>query len=623
MSHVACRTLVAAGLGLALALPAAAQVVDLVKIGAFDSGLGEGASEISAYDAGSRRLFVVNSVQAKVDILDLSNPAAPAKVGAIDVTPYGAVANSVDTYNGLVAVAVQAEPKTDPGKILFFNTQGVLQKQVPAGALPDMVTFSPNGKYVLAANEGEPSDDYTVDPEGSVTLIDLSGGLAAATVFSFRFDDFNLGGPRAAELPPAVRIYGPNASVAKDLEPEYIAVSADESRAWVTLQENNAMAMLDLAGRRVEGIAALGFKNHQLAANKLDPSDRDNGTHLANWPVFGTYLPDAIAAYRVNGETLLVTANEGDARAWSGYSEETRIGDLNLDPQAFANGAALQEDAALGRLRTSTALGDVDGDGDYDRVYSFGARSLSIWRGDVGSLVADSGGSLEQAVAAAGGFVDNRSDDKGPEPEGLAIGDVDGRHYAFLGLERSGGVAVYDITTPTTPTLAHYEKGEAADESPEGIEFIPGAASPNGKPLLVLAHEVSGTVAIYEIKTRQPGAGNCTPDGSTLCLNNGRFQVTAHYRTQRGDVGFGHAEGITGDSGYFYFFDEGNVEVVVKVLDACQVYGKYWVFASGLTNLEVEIVVTDTANGTKKTYTNPLFVPFAPVLDLSTFATCP
>ena len=624
MSHVVYRRLAgAACFGLAMALPAAAQVVDLVKIGGFDSGLGEGASEISAYDAGSRRLFVVNAVQAKVDILDLSNPAAPVKAGAIDVTPYGAVANSVDTWNGLVAVAVQAEPKTDPGKVLFFDTQGTLLKQVPAGALPDMVTFSPNGKYVLAANEGEPSDDYAVDPEGSVTLIDLSAGLAAATTFNFRFVDFNLGGPRAGELPPGIRIYGPNATAAQDFEPEYIAVAADERRAWVTLQENNAIAMLDLAGRRVEGIAALGFKNHQLAANKLDPSDRDNGFNLGGWPVFGMYLPDAIAAYRVGGQTLLVTANEGDARAWGGYSEESRIGDLDLDPQAFPQAAALQEDAALGRLRTSTALGDADGDGDYDRVYAFGARSLSIWRGDLGSLVADTGSTLEEGILAAGALVDSRSDDKGPEPEGLAIGDVDGRHYAFLGLERTGGVAVYDITTPTSPVLAHYEKGDAADESPEGVEFIPGAASPNGKPLLVVAHEVSGTVAIFEIKTRQPGAGNCTPDGSTLCLNNGRFQVTAHYRTLQGDVGFGQAEGITGDSGYFYFFDEGNVELVVKVLDACQVYDRYWVFASGLTNLEVEITVTDTANGTRKTYSNPLFVPFAPVLDLASFATCP
>lgn len=607
----------------ALALPAAGEVKDLRKIGGYDSGLGEGAAEISAYDAASRRLFVVNSVQASIDILSLANPAAPQKVGALDVTPWGAVANSVDVFAGLVAVAVQAEPKTDPGKVVFFSAQGTFLRAIEVGALPDMLTFSPDGKSVLVANEGEPSDDYTVDPEGSVSLIDLAPGLEAATTFSFRFTDFNLGGPRAAELPPGIRIYGPGASVAQDIEPEYVAVAADGRKAWVTLQENNAIAMLDLAGRRIEGIAALGFKNHQLLANALDPSDRDGGARLANWPVFGMYLPDAVAAYQVGGETLLVTANEGDARAWDGYSEEERVGGLTLDPQAFPQAAELQEDAALARLRTTSALGDTDGDGDFDRIYAFGGRSISIWRGDLGSLVADSGNSLERATLDAGNFIDSRSDDKGPEPEGLALAEIEGHKYAFVGLERAGGVAVFDIGNPTSPRLVLYRPSAAEDESPEGIEFIPAASSPTGKPLVVVAHEVSGTVAILEVAGREPAPGSCAAGATTLCLAGGRFAVEATYRTPAGDAGVGLASGMTADAGYFTFFGPDNAELVVKVLDACQVYGHYWVFASGLTSLEVTVEVTDTASGAQRSYSNPQHTPFQPVIDQASFASCP
>lgn len=608
---------------LTLGAPAMAQITDLVKLGGYSSGLGEGAAEISAYDAPSRRLFVVNSVQASIDILDLSQPSSPKKVGAIDVTPWGAVANSVDALNDLIVVAVQADPKTDPGSAVFFDSNGSFIAAIEVGALPDMVTFSPNGKLVLVANEGEPNDDYSVDPEGSVTLIDISAGLAAATTFTFSFTDFNLGGSRAAELPKDVRIFGPNASVAMDLEPEYIALAADSTRAWVTLQEANAIAVLDLVGRRVEGIFSLGFKNHALPANTLDPSDRDESIHLGSWPVFGMYQPDSIAAFEAGGQTFLVTANEGDSRDYGGFSEEERIGDLQLDAQAFPNAAALQQDEALGRLKTTSTLGDSDGDGDYDRVFAYGARSFTIWNGDTGGQIFDSGDGIEKAVAAVGAFLDSRSDDKGPEPEGVTLGDVEGHQYAFIGLERTGGVLVYDITVPTSPELVLFRPATDGDESPEGLEFIPGSASPTGRPLLVVSHEVSGTVAVYEARTAGAGEGHCTADATTLCLNRGRFEVKATYRTPQGESGAGKAAGFTADTGYFTFFDEGNVELVVKVLDACALYQGYWVFASGLTNLEVTIEVKDTLDASSKTYSNPQFLPFQPVLDLNTFATCP
>lgn len=608
---------------LAVVFPVAAQVQDLTLIGHFNSGLGAGAAEISAFDPASRRLFVVNAAAASVDILDLANPAAPVKVGALDVTPFGTVANSVDVANGLVAVAVEAATKQDPGQVVFFSTAGVLQRALAVGALPDMVTFTPDGQRVLVANEGEPSDDYSVDPVGSVSVIELGAGLPAATVTTIGFTDFNAGGSRAAELPPGIRIFGPNASVAQDLEPEYIAVAADGKKAWVTLQENNALAILDLQNLRVESLAPLGFKNHSLPNAALDPSDRDGGINIGNWPIFGMYQPDAIAAFVSGASTLLITANEGDARAYGGFSEEERGGDLNLDPQAFVDANALQEDAALGRLRTTSALGDLDGDGDFDRFYSFGGRSFSIWSAE-GHLVWDSGDTLERTIAslAPSVFVDSRSDDKGPEPEGVVTGQIEGRTYAFLGLERSGGVMVFDISLPLMPSFRHFEPNAAGDVSPEGLEFVPAASSPNGRPLLIVANEVSGTVAIYQIDSA-PAAGACTPDALTLCLNGGRFEVGATFKTPMGATGVAQATALTNDSGTFYFFDPNNVELVVKVLDGCALSSSYWIFGAGLTNLEVELRVRDTESGTVKTFRNPAGQPFQPILDVTSFATCP
>ncbi|MEZ5299685.1 MAG: choice-of-anchor I family protein [Verrucomicrobiales bacterium] len=219
------------------------------------------------------------------------------------------------------------------------------------------------------------------------------------------------------------------------------------------------------------------------------------------------YMPDAIVAFEAMGETFIISANEGDSRDYDGFSEEARVEDLDLDPTAFPNAAELQSRAELGRLKTTTTLGDTDGDGDYDEIYAFGGRSFSIWDAK-GNLVFDSGDQLERLVAEylpanfnasndSNGF-DGRSDDKGPEPEGLAIGQLDGRTYAFLGLERVGGVMIFDITYPYSPVFVDYfnnrdfsadpedELELAGDLGPEGLKFIPASDSPNGKPLLAV-----------------------------------------------------------------------------------------------------------------------------------------
>lgn len=573
----------------------------LEKIGAYSTGqFGVSAAEIPAFDAASKRLFVVNAQLGAVDVLNLADPTHPVKIGSIDATAVlpGAEINSVAVHNGIVAVAIQAPVKTDAGRMALYRASDLaLISAVTIGAQPDMVTFTPDGHTVLVANEGEPSDDYQTDPEGSISVIDVRD-LATPVVRTAGFAAFNA---QAAALRTAgVRVYGPGATVAQDLEPEYIAVSADGATAWVTLQENNAMAKVNIATATVTDILPLGFKDHGVAGNELDASDTEGGAiNIKTWPgVHGMVLPDAMASYTVDGNTYLVTANEGDARAWGegnaaywagdatkGFVEEFRVKHLinkngwagragdDLPPQlnAMAAGGLLnpaifgycgaiagdpvgcRADPALGRLNISWTMGyRTNPDGSpmmfsaagvpdplgtrlmYDKLYSYGARSFSIWDAN-GTLVWDSGAEIEKFLASAdcklgttrsipcatwfnsghdeGNALDSRSDAKGPEPEGIALGKIGNKTFAFIGLERMGGVLVYDITIPTAPQRVDYlntrDDWAAADPStvlatagdlgPEGLVFIPAARSPNGKPLLVVGNEVSGTTAVMQI----------------------------------------------------------------------------------------------------------------------------
>jgi hypothetical protein len=255
-----------------------------------------------------------------------------------------------------------------------------------------------------------------------------------------------------------------------------------------------------------------------LADQGLDVSDKDDAINIANWPVYGMYMPDTIAAYTVDGQTYLITANEGDAREYDTYAEEERVGDLVLDWSIFPNAAELQMEENLGRLTTTTAGTDTDDDGLVDRILTFGGRSFSIWTAD-GQLVSDSGSALEEIVAATfpddfnadgeNDSFDTRSDAKGPEPEALAVGQIGDRTYAFVGLERIGGIVVYDITDPTQPGFVTYannryfagdaEAGTAGDLAPEGIVFIPAEQSPTGSPALLVANELSGTTTFWNI----------------------------------------------------------------------------------------------------------------------------
>ena len=460
---LALQSCAAAALALAPALTPSLHAqsdVELTLIGQYQTGIfDESAAEITAYDAASQRLFLVNANDGTVDILDFADPTDPMLISSLS---FAGSPNSVAIKDGLVAIALEDTVKQAPGTVVFTDVDGTILKTLPTGALPDMVTFTPDGQYALTANEGEPDDDYLVDPEGSVTIVDLTAGIASATATQI---DFN--GITMADLDASIRIFGPGASIAQDLEPEYIAVSDDSRVAFVACQENNAMILINIAEARLIDIWGLGFKDHSLPGNGIDPSDRDDTINIRNIPVFGIPHPDAIAFTRgLDNTPYVLTANEGDARDYDGYSEEDRLKDLILDTIAFPNYEALQENEAAGRLNVTLANGDTDNDGEYEALYAYGTRSFSIYDA-FGALVFDSGEDFERITAAAfpadfnSGNDENddfegRSDNKGPEPEGIAVGTLNGRNYAFIGLERMGGIMVYDVTDPTAPEFKQY-----------------------------------------------------------------------------------------------------------------------------------------------------------------------
>lgn len=453
---------------------------------------GTGAAEVTAYDPSTKKLFVVSNTggTTRIDVINLANPALPVLTGSIDISPYGSNINSVAVYNGTLAAAIEGALKTDAGKVVVFKTSDhTVIKQITVGALPDMVCFSKDGKYILTANEGEPNDAYTIDPLGTVSIITVADNYAAVTL------DFASFASQLATLQAGgLRMFGPGASFAQDMEPEYVTISADSKTAWITLQENNAIAKIDIVSKTISSIMPLGFKNYNVDGFGIDPSDRDNFTVLAKWKVKGMYQPDALAVYEKNNIPYIFTANEGDAREYAGFAENRRVKDIVLDAASFPDGPILRLDNNLGRLNITRTLGDIGLDNDYDELYSFGARSFSVWNGNTGTQVWDSKNELDQKAIASGRYDDLRSDDKGAEPEGVTLGMVGNKMIAFVGLERADMMALYDISEPAAPVfLKMLNTGDA----PEGITFVSAADSPIGKSLVIVSSENDGVIKIY------------------------------------------------------------------------------------------------------------------------------
>jgi DNA-binding beta-propeller fold protein YncE len=437
-----------------------------------------------------------------------------------------------------------------------------------------MVTLSSDGQTILTANEGEPSGDYANDPEGSITIVDISKGyVESAVVKQVLFTAFNQGESRHTELSARVRTAGPiGTSVAQDLEPEYMALNSDNTKAYVALQENNAIAIIDIATARVDSIKGLGEKSWNAASgNKLDASNKDNGAgEFASYEkLVGLYMPDTVTSFSVDGASYIVSANEGDGReyiysttqracdvadhSWDG--DQYEVGGDDEDATKYVNElddcisftdeqrgknivdlvdvthplkAALDDNDQLKRIKIVADKENYSAD---DNIAIFGGRSFSIWN-DQAELVFDSGDDIAKRVFAVDSqnfnvtndnndpaeTADNRSGDKGTEPEAVEVAEINGKQYAFIGLERQGGIIVYDVTVPTAPVYQSYfnnrdfsesvctlvDEGDcdngvynpaAGDLGPESIDYFTRA----GKHFIAVGNEVSGTTTVYQI----------------------------------------------------------------------------------------------------------------------------
>ena len=492
--------------------PVANNDVQLVRLGNFAPAAGTNA-EVVTFDPTTDRAFVMNTVGERIDIVQISASGTLTSAGTIDLTAladYGLASgpNSVAVKNGILAVAFSGGQPGSNGFVALFNAStNAFIKTVEVGTGPDQIVFTADGSKLLVANEAEPFTvgATVVNPEGSVSIISLAGGAANASVTStVSFDA--LDGFEAVLKQAGVGILtGQVAS--QDIEPEYITVSPDGSRAYVTLQEVNAVAVIDLTAANPTkpiAILPLGGVDRNLAGNAFDGADRQ-GINIQNADVIGLLQPDSIASFEVGGSTYFVTANEGDARVE--LDDEANLADLTLDATAYPNAAALQNNTTgLGRLRVRQDLGDTDGDGDIDQVFAYGGRGISIFKQNADGTITkvrETGGEFEAIIArdfAArfnvdtaennGTNVDNRSDNKGPEPEGVDVGVINGRTYAFVGLERVGGVMIYDITDPANATYVGYRPPLAGEgNAPEVVKYISAEDSPTGTALVLTANE--------------------------------------------------------------------------------------------------------------------------------------
>ncbi|AWL11279.1 hypothetical protein HMF8227_00783 [Saliniradius amylolyticus] len=521
----------------------------------------EGAAEIVQYHPQTLTAYAINSAAstptiAMIDMTTVSNEqvtnpltadtlnstSMPLETEVNGKTLVGA--NSIAVHGDWLVVAMEASHGVR-GEVLFYNGLNEGSPDyvgaIEAGFLPDMVTFTPDGSKVIVANEGEPNGDFSEDPEGSVTVIELVGSdLSAASVTELGFQAFN--DQKEALSAMGMHFPTPNgrtingntvdSSVAQDLEPEYITATND--MAYVTLQENNGLAMINLNDLSIR-IQGLGFKDwSRLQIDAMEDGTVSFGQYQN---LYGVYMPDSIASYQWKGADFLVTANEGDAREYFfevadeaecitaggvdydeddgclSYTDEVKVEDLIFEP-------GVEISADLSDLRVTQALGDADGNGEYSAAYAYGARSFTIWDTN-GLVVFDSGDDIERITASVHGDAfnnnddenegDSRSENKGAEPEALTLGMVGERTYAFVGLERMGGIMIYDITNPYDAQFVDYlinrdlteglEPGDGiGDLAPEGMKFVPAEESASGQPLLIVGNEVSGSVTVWQVE---------------------------------------------------------------------------------------------------------------------------
>jgi len=510
------------------------------------SGDGEGGAEIPTYHAASKRLFSTNGARNTVDVYDLSDPTKPVRINRVELKSFGTDVTSVAAGKDVIVAAVHrgetfaanGTPTTPTGVLVVMDVNGkVLATPDLKGVLPDAVIFTPSGTTALVAIEGQPvcakddlattaneATDYTkaLDPLGGVSVVDLTNPTAPEVTF-VGFKGFSVSELRAKGLALSTVVN----DAAKDLEPEYI-VALDDAKAYVTIQEANGLGVLDIEnGSWLEVRKAFESK---LTATPIDTSDRDSGRGPRSYiNVVGASQPDAIAGFKIGSGHYLLTANEGDAREYTCLNEDLRGSSLKVDSRRFPDWKTWSANAELGRIKVNPNAGDRDGDGDINTIHLRGSRSMTMYRNGV--PIWDSGKLLEDIQISAFGVANingshalsadkttvnytpqDRSDDKGSEPEGVAVGMVGNSRIAILGLERMSALVVFDVSTPREPTFLKWIQmlpttptpaAQATAWSPEGVIFIPADKSPNGKALFITSYELSGSLSIHQIEEKK------------------------------------------------------------------------------------------------------------------------
>ena len=492
-----------------------------------------GVAEIVKYNKYNQTMYLVSGKTQSVHIVNLNNVNSNSNttleatktvtLESIGINDAGDITSVDVSPDGKeIAIAIQHKDYDKNGYIARFDANGQLISIHEAGIQPDMITYSPDGSLILTANEGEPRQGYeagTVDPKGSITALDTNTNQS----YDIDFTAFDSAESRAALVADNV-IIKKDTAPSVDFEPEYITISNDSLTAYVTLQEANSIATIDLTTKQVTRVDSLGFKDYSSGDNKVDLYKKDDAINITNTDEFlGIYMPDGISSYEVDGKTYLLTANEGDSREWGDYINEVE--------EKYG-----ESKSKIVTLNTD----DYDGFDDLSKKYLFGGRSFSIIDASTMTMVSDSNGEFEEITAKLlpeyfncsndDISFEDRSGKKGPEPEDIKTMIIDGKVMAFIGLERIGGVMMYDVSDPTNPTYVDYiNLRDFSDDisgsvSPEGLCTVSAKDSPTNKPMLIIANEVSGDVNVVEV-AGETYQHSLTLDKTEITLKPGENQT--------------------------------------------------------------------------------------------------
>lgn len=490
------------------------QALEIKELSSF-SWEQEGMTEISVLDEKKKKIFSTNPKKNVIDIFSF-NKNEIIWIDQILLKEYGSKPNSIAINNdSILAVAMEAQKPQENGEIILFDNMNKYMEKYRVGPMPDMIVFNKSGNELVVANEGEPSKDLSIDPLGSISIINLKKKI----VDTYSLELFN----ESKLIRKIMKV-----PLSRDLEPEYITITDDERYILVSLQENNAIAVFDYKLKKFISIFPLGHKSYKSLNHKIDANDKDFTPNMRNWPLSGLYQPDAIIfiPFRktisdlFNRNYYFASANEGDSKNYFGNNEEVRVSEIDLDHKEFENYPKIHE--KLSRLKISKIKADKNNDGKLDVLYTFGGRSFSIWKFSPGlkffgltilkskiSLYYDSGDEFEKILADK--FIENfntsydsdnkslvidgRSDDKGPEPESLSILKLGNKVYLIVALERSNGFFFYDITDLENIKYKKFFPITKKHFSPEGINIY----YINNSIFFLVSYEKSGSLVMYEI----------------------------------------------------------------------------------------------------------------------------